>query len=373
MKLKKWFIRVIVVWSIFFISSMSFGWIVSLQDDSLNSFWTVKKLDISFIANTYAESGGQESGEKESGWYEKESWNYSNTSRTTTTTNTANISNPNQTCTTVYDTVTTASGEQVQEPRTVCWANTATSVTSTSQVESNTQTVVQNTESYEQETEQEIVVEDVAPKLSDEEKLVIKERFATFLTRVDAKKYSSAEKFDLYNRVNVLIDDKIATLRLLKIKITDVAILEKYNKKILLFSEINNLVYEQILVYIDSSDFDIAMVKEKVPTPAREVASTQETQVTTNLNVSAADEKRAADAKSRAEAQAISQAKEAEQARIAAAQRAAAAAAEKDAAQVRAAEQARIAAAQAAAAEQARLDAAQQAAANQADTTTTAS
>jgi hypothetical protein len=37
---------------------MSSVGLVSMQDDSLDNFWTVSKLDMSFIVNTYAESGG---------------------------------------------------------------------------------------------------------------------------------------------------------------------------------------------------------------------------------------------------------------------------------------------------------------------------
>jgi len=57
--------------------------------------------------------------------------------------------------------------------------------------------------------------------------------------------------------LNTLLEEKILSLELIKINIEDQTLLEKYEKKILLFKELNILAQEKILVYIDSIDLSL--------------------------------------------------------------------------------------------------------------------
>ena len=201
MKLRKSLVKVIIIWSIFFITSMSSAGLISMQDDNLNSFWTVAKLDMSFIADTYAESGGWESGWKKS--WKKESWG--------------------------------------KERR---WSRTYNSVP-----------VVQNIEPVIVEPVQ--IIEKKKVALNNTEKELIKNRFKKVEDFFDKKYTSNLKKLNVYKKLNTLLEEKILSLELIKINIEDQTLLEKYEKKILLFKELNILAQEKILVYIDSIDLSL--------------------------------------------------------------------------------------------------------------------
>lgn len=161
MKIKKPLLKIIQIWTLFLVTWISYLWVVSFSNPEINTFWTIRKLDITLIQETFAESGGSDSRSssrsynQESWWsnsssshssnYNQESWNSSfstttsnNPSTTTTTnsttnnsnstatiwtTNTNSTTNPTTNCTivteTVYDTVTSASWTQSQVPRQV--------------------------------------------------------------------------------------------------------------------------------------------------------------------------------------------------------------------------------------------------------------
>ena len=299
MKIKKSLVKVILVWGIFLISSLSFWAVVSFENEELNSFWIVKKLDISFIDTSYAESWEKSS--KESWWYKS---NTSSTStNSTTTSNTTNTSNSN--CRTVYDTVTTASWHTTKEYRQLC----------------DNPTVSTNVNSNISETQ--VALEPVKKiELSNLEKQELKTRFEN-VNKIILKKYSTnTKKLEIFKKLNTLLDEKISTLELIKTNISNELVLEKYEKKILLFKELSSFIQSEILVYIDSVNIEQTAAAEAAKIAAQQAAAAKAAEAAKIAAQQAAAAKAAEAAK--IAAQQAAAAKAAEAARIAAQQAAAA-------------------------------------------------
>lgn len=195
MKQKKSLINTVVIWSIFFVFSISYGWIISLQDSSLNKFWEVKKLNSSIINNTYADDDNE---------YDDDDYRVVKK---------VNVISP-----------------VINEP--------TSSVNSTELAKS-------------------II-------LDSSEKIKAKIVFNNFLNKINKITSSDSRKLKIFERLNTLLDEKILTLELIKSKIKDTTLLDKYEKKILLFSEVNGFVQEKILVYIDS--IDLVLEKPNITT-----------------------------------------------------------------------------------------------------------
>ncbi|QFR38998.1 cell envelope integrity protein TolA [Candidatus Gracilibacteria bacterium 28_42_T64] len=196
MKLKKSLVKVIAIGSIFFVSTLSFGGVISLQDSDLDNFWSVKKLNISLIDASYAESGG-----KESGWsYEKES-----------------------------------GGDY---HKTYTHPNTAVS-------DNNPVLEVKKT------------IEKKKVILSESEKTILRDKLDTFSHNINNKYSADTRKLSIYKRLNELIDEKIFSLESNITSTDEENMIYKYEKKKLLFSELNILIQEKILVYIDAINLSL--------------------------------------------------------------------------------------------------------------------
>ncbi len=91
------------------------------------------------------------------------------------------------------------------------------------------------------------------------------ERFLKVTNIIDDKYNTDAEKLDIYKKLNTLLNKKIFVLEWIKSYITNIDLLEKYEKKILLFKNLNDLTQEKILLYIDWIDLNLSttIIKEK--------------------------------------------------------------------------------------------------------------
>ena len=204
MKFKKSLVKVIIIWSIFFISSMSSVWLISMQDENLNNFWTVAKLDTSFINSTYADDDEYESHES-----------YETPERSTN----QNYRTPERSTNQNYRTSERSTNQ-----------NYRTSERSTNQnyknednINSKTTTSIPVILTKEKENKQIV--------LNDLEKQSLIEKFDNVVSIINKKYNSDSEKLVMYKKLNSLVNKKISTLESIKSYITKEIIIKKYEKK----------------------------------------------------------------------------------------------------------------------------------------------
>ena len=238
MKFKKALLKITIVGSIFFISAISFTGIISLQDDDINNFWSIQKLDISFLTDTYAESWDRESGDSKR--YKKESYkkeSYKKESYKKESYNKKSISFPSSTdnATISYPSI------NIHEPEVI-------------------EPVVES-----------IVEEKKQILLNEEEKQEIDNRFLKVKNLVNKKYSSGYKKLNIYKKLSKLLDEKIDMLNTVKEYVKNEELFEKYEKKVLLLEKLNTLSQEQILLYIDyielNFDDEIGNNSKKIEEP----------------------------------------------------------------------------------------------------------
>jgi len=257
MKFKKPLIKLVAIWSLFFMFSLSFTWVVSLTDEKVNNFWTMKKLDISFADSTYASSGGWEGwyrwgGERERGWWDD---GYRRPALAPTPapapiTNPTTPSNPtiptptsNKICKTVYDTVTTASGWTVQEPREVCTTKTVKPKTPKAVAKKPTPKPIKTTKKP--------VIKKVTKNtniwLSNAEKTEIKSQFNAIYTKIVALSNTDSEINAILNKISNIITSKIDLIQNRINSLSNSVLRDKYNKQLLILKELDNLVFDKTM------------------------------------------------------------------------------------------------------------------------------
>lgn len=264
MKIKKSITKVIVIWSIFFISAISFAWFISLQNDDINSFWVVKKIDLSLINKTYADddddddddhkkSNKRKHDEDEDDEDEKK---YKKKITTTKTTSSW--------CSIEYDSVTTASWLSVIEPVEVC--NTIKPVT-TKIVEPVITTVIEPVKKVE------VIKTPTVVSINESEKWKIKTLLTNFATKIDKTNYTDLKKLNLFRSISVAIDKKISILNTTILSTKDQVLLKKYKKKLLLLKEVNTNIESQVSLYVDSINANSKIVAEREKDIAAQAAA----------------------------------------------------------------------------------------------------
>lgn len=201
MKLKKPLFRNVIAGSVILMSAISIWGISPLQ-------WTIAKLDTSFINSIYAEDGEWEY----EGW-EYERWEHSS----------------------------------YHESR----SNNTNSITNYNRVP-NTNTNSNN--NYNREKNPAPIKTTKVTSLSQTDIKKINTLFNSIVKIIDSKYKTDSGKLWMYKKVLKLIDWKISTLTTIKMNINNITLRSKYERKILLFSQLNNLTQEKFLLYINSID-----------------------------------------------------------------------------------------------------------------------
>jgi len=217
-----------------------------MNNDKVNNFWAMKKLNISFVNSTYAESGGwwyewwERWGERERGWWDD--W-YSRPTPTIRPTPTPTPT-PTQTCKTVYNTVTTASGWTVQEPREVCTTNNVTPITKPKPVVNKPKPVVNKPKP---------VVNKPKPVvnnntwLSIAEKTEIKSQFDAIYTKIVAVSTNDAQINTILDKISNIIALTIDKVQNKINSLSNAWLIDKYNKQLLILKELDNLVFDKTM------------------------------------------------------------------------------------------------------------------------------
>lgn len=65
MKMKKPILKIIQIWTLFLFVTISFLWLISFSSPEISSFWTVKKIDITFVNSVFADDDENEDDYKE--------------------------------------------------------------------------------------------------------------------------------------------------------------------------------------------------------------------------------------------------------------------------------------------------------------------
>lgn len=274
MKIKKSITKIIVIWSIFFISAISFAWFISLQNDDINSFWIVKKIDLSLINKTYADDDDDDDDDDhkksnkrkhneddEDDDDDEDEKKYKKKITTTKTTSSW--------CSIEYDSVTTASWLSVIEPVEVC--NTIKPVT-TKIVEPVITTVIEPVKKVE------VIKTPTVVSINESEKWKIKTLLTNFATKIDKTNYTDLKKLNLFRSISVTIDKKISILNTTILSTKDQVLLEKYQKKLLLLKEVNINIESQISLYVDAINANSKIVAEREKDIAAQVAAAKAVQ-----------------------------------------------------------------------------------------------
>jgi len=344
MKIKKSITKVIVIWSIFFISAISFAWFISLQNNDINSFWIVKKIDLSLINKTYADDDDDDDDDDEKSSNRKSKERYKdddddedddddddNDNKKYKLQKIPTTKTTSSWCSIIYDSVTTASWSNIIEPVEVC--NTVKPVANAI-VEPVITKIVEPIKKVEVVKTPNIIT------INDSEKAKIKKLLTNFATKIDKTNYTDLKKLNLFRSIWVSIDKKISILNTTILSTKDQVLLEKYEKKLLLLKEVNLNIESQILVYIDDINTNLKIVAEKEKDIAAQAAATKAAQDAAAAKAKiaaqaaatkAAQDAAAAKAKIAAQAAATKAAQDAAAAKAKAAQDAAAAKAKADA------------------------------------------
>lgn len=270
MKLKRSITKIIIIWSIFFISAVSFAWFISLQNDDINSFWVVKKIDLSLINKTYADDDDDDDDDhkksnkrkhNEDDEDDEDEKKYKKKITTTKTTSSW--------CSIEYDSVTTASWLSVIEPVEVC--NTIKPVT-TKIVEPVITTVIEPVKKVE------VIKTPTVVSINESEKWKIKTLLTNFATKIDKTNYTDLKKLNLFRSISVTIDKKISILNTTILSTKDQVLLEKYQKKLLLLKEVNINIESQISLYVDAINANSKIVAEREKDIEAQVSATKAAQ-----------------------------------------------------------------------------------------------
>lgn len=207
MNIKKSLINILAIWSIFFVFSVSFWWIISLWHKNLDKFWVVKDINISNKNSVYAE--------------DRDIVSTSNSSIKTKNlgNSTINQANSSKTCKIVYDTVSTASWKKVQQQREVC-----DSVSNTSNNISDT-------------------------VLNDSNKMFLDSKINVLNSAIDTKISKITTKLVVYKDFSELLKKKISLFESFKKLATSQNVNDKFDKKISFYDKLKKIVDKKVQIY----------------------------------------------------------------------------------------------------------------------------